>query len=57
MEIKRVVFVLADISGYTRFMKMHTPNQKLSPLDLVGYFVGGIGGNIAETIRYRLARK
>jgi hypothetical protein len=57
MEIKRVVFVLADISGYTRFMKMHTPNQKLSPLDLVGYFVGGIGGNIAETIRYRLTRK
>ena len=24
MEIKRVVLVLADISGYTRFMKMHT---------------------------------
>jgi len=24
MEIKRVVFVLADISGYTRFMKLHT---------------------------------
>src|SRR5512141_3196734 len=24
MEIKRVVLVLADISGYTRFMKIHT---------------------------------
>jgi hypothetical protein len=24
MEIKRIVLVLADISGYTRFMKMHT---------------------------------
>lgn len=24
MEIKRVALVLADISGYTRFMKLHT---------------------------------
>ena len=24
MEIKRVVLVLADISGYTRFMRVHT---------------------------------
>jgi hypothetical protein len=26
MEIKRVALVLADISGYTRFMKLHTVN-------------------------------
>ena len=26
MEVKQVIMVLADISGYTRFMKMHTVN-------------------------------
>jgi hypothetical protein len=35
MEIKQAIMVLADISGYTRFMKLHTvsllPPRSSSP--------------------------
>lgn len=113
MEIKRVALVLVDISGYTRFMKLHAmsllhvesiitelleavidpgpplpgtdygalsgrfnryavrrilggqppraflhlPNPTLTPLQLWSYFVMGIGGNVAATIRHRLTGK
>ena len=142
MELKRVVLVLADISGYTRFMKIHTmsllhaetiitelleavldhaefpltlsklegdaafmyatplpprpapappsrdnpelmallnrmndyavkralgrveqprfshlPNEKLSPLSLLSYFVGGTGANILAVLQHQRSQK
>jgi class 3 adenylate cyclase len=35
----------------------HLPTKRLSPLSLLSYFVGGIGGNIAATISHQRAKK
>jgi len=49
MEIKRVALVLADISGYTRFMKAHT--MSLLHAEAI------ITTNILATLQHHFQRK